>query len=68
MIHPELVEAARGLGKRYALVIGVEYVGNNALKWTVDDAVEVGWLLEKEFGFDVTSAITHYSRDMGRKK
>ncbi len=38
----ELVEAARGLGKRYALVVGVEYAGNNALKWTVDNAVEIG--------------------------
>ncbi len=64
----ELVEAARDMGKRYALVIGVEYVGNNALKWTVDDAVEIGWLLEKEFGFEVTCAITRYPKDRERKK
>ncbi len=30
--------------------------------------MEVGWLLEKEFGFDVTRAITRYRRDKGRKK
>ncbi|MCP4694670.1 MAG: PEGA domain-containing protein, partial [Desulfobacterales bacterium] len=59
---------ARELGKRCALVIGVEYAGVRELKWTVDDAVEVGWLLEKEFGFDVTCAITRYPKDKERKK
>ncbi len=40
-VDPELAEAARELGKRYALIIGVEYAGIRELKWTVDDAVEV---------------------------
>ncbi len=67
-VDPELSQAAGELGNRYALIIGVEYSGVRELKWTVDDAVEVGWLLEKEFGFDVTCAITRYPRDKERKK
>ena len=61
-------EAVQGLGKKYALVIGVDYAGADRLEWTVDDAVEIGWLLDERFGFDVTCAITRYPLDEARNE
>ena len=63
---PELKSAVTGIGKKYALVIGIENK-KNRLRWAVDDAVEIGWLLKQDFGFDVTCAITRYPSAPGRK-
>jgi len=63
---PELKSAVAGIGKKYALVIGIENK-KNRLIWAVDDAVEIGWLLKQDFGFDVTCAITRYPSAPGRK-
>ena len=64
---PELKSAVAGIGKKYALVIGIENK-KNKLIWAVDDAVEIGWLLKQDFGFDVTCAITRYPSDSVRQK
>ncbi len=39
---PKLAEAVLGLGKRYALLIGVEYAPPFTLDWTAKDAEMVG--------------------------
>ena len=64
---PELKSAVAGIGKKYALVIGIENK-KNKLIWAVDDAVEIGWLLKQDFGFDVTCAITRYPSDSVRQE
>ena len=63
---PVLVDEIRLLKKRIALVVGIDYPEGSSygcLKWTVDDAVEIGWLLKEQYGFEVICAITGPPRD-----
>ena len=67
---PVLVDDILRIQKRVALVVGIEYPHGspyNILKWTVDDAVEIGCLLQEQYGFDVICAITNYPEDEKRK-
>ncbi|MCP4112770.1 MAG: DUF1566 domain-containing protein [Desulfobacteraceae bacterium] len=55
---PELGRAVRGLGKKYALVIGIDAYKNKPLPYAVEDAKEIGSLLNKRYGFEVESLVT----------
>ena len=49
---PGLGNAVDNLGRKYALVIGVEYSGVDALDWTGNDALAVANVLTNVYGFD----------------
>ncbi len=54
---PELANAVQGLGKKYALLIGVEYDPPYTLDWTARDAEMIANTLKGVYGFDTTLLI-----------
>jgi len=56
---PELSKAVRILGKKYALVIGInEYRDWKPLPYAIRDAKQIGRLLDERFGFEVEYLVT----------
>jgi len=53
----ELGQTASGLGKKFALVIGVEHYAKNPLPWAGKDAQKIGTVLDDIYGFEVTALI-----------
>jgi hypothetical protein len=50
---PDLGHAVQGLGKKYALVIGINDYPGRRLAYAVRDAKVIGKLLRKRYGFEV---------------
>ena len=55
---PALGQAIKSLGKKYALVIGIDKYRHEPLPYAVRDAKEIGRLLKNRFGFRVEYLIT----------
>ncbi|MCP4112769.1 MAG: DUF1566 domain-containing protein [Desulfobacteraceae bacterium] len=51
---PDLGKALQRMGKKYALVIGVDYPPPHTLDWTVRDAKMIAKTLQDVYGFETT--------------